>query len=231
MSKRCPNCDAILADDSAFCNKCGAKLADTCPKCGALLPPGSIFCNKCGHSIEGSNDNEYGSAFKQWAGSKQNSEADVSANYNQNNDIARRNRRARDESEIVLFPEDQMRIDELERMKQEALLLHVKPVAFILPFAIPGGLFVIFLSLGLGYVFTEFTRTMGTIFLIIASVFLLAVLIFIPFGLKMIEGNRECNTILRDCKIERKEIYARYKDPDYRPSPKNNDEPDIPLMY
>ena len=58
MSLRCPNCDAVLDDNSAFCTECGAPVAAetpaapsgqrVCPSCGAAIKDGMLFCTECG---------------------------------------------------------------------------------------------------------------------------------------------------------------------------------------
>ncbi len=58
----CPQCGAEIAEDAAFCLKCGAanpaaeaaKQAaeiNVCPKCGAQRTPGAAFCVKCGEKF------------------------------------------------------------------------------------------------------------------------------------------------------------------------------------
>lgn len=53
----CQNCNQSIPLDSAFCNKCGAKMEPIavssgkgkhCPSCGAAIEPGSAFCTECG---------------------------------------------------------------------------------------------------------------------------------------------------------------------------------------
>ena len=69
---KCDSCSAIITSDSAFCNKCGAKVPErdfsaldiegqfssddsgdkkVCPNCGKPLPEGAVFCEKCGTRI------------------------------------------------------------------------------------------------------------------------------------------------------------------------------------
>ena len=50
---KCPNCNAEISDNSKFCIKCGAGIAQAaeakfCIKCGTQIKPGSKFCTKCG---------------------------------------------------------------------------------------------------------------------------------------------------------------------------------------
>ncbi len=51
FSVTCPNCGAKLAENSKFCNQCGAKLNTACPACGAPMTPGSKFCSQCGQTL------------------------------------------------------------------------------------------------------------------------------------------------------------------------------------
>ncbi|MCM1367546.1 MAG: DUF975 family protein [Roseburia sp.] len=50
----CSNCGAANPDGSAFCRKCGNKIAvrrdeaRVCPQCGAACKEGAVFCGKCG---------------------------------------------------------------------------------------------------------------------------------------------------------------------------------------
>lgn len=49
----CSNCGAQQPDGSAFCGKCGTKLAVSpkkriCPHCNHELQPDMVFCDKCG---------------------------------------------------------------------------------------------------------------------------------------------------------------------------------------
>ena len=64
----CPNCNAPVTEDSAFCPECGAKVeapvqapeapaapaapAAFCPECGAAMAPGAAFCENCGAKTE-----------------------------------------------------------------------------------------------------------------------------------------------------------------------------------
>lgn len=61
--RKCESCGNVLAIDSAFCNKCGAKL-DTlqenkplnsqgvvCPNCNYVCEPGTAFCASCGTKL------------------------------------------------------------------------------------------------------------------------------------------------------------------------------------
>lgn len=62
--RNCPNCGAEVANGAAFCNSCGARMAEQpvvqsspvdtiiCPQCGAQLAAGSRFCDNCGGSLE-----------------------------------------------------------------------------------------------------------------------------------------------------------------------------------
>lgn len=59
--RKCEKCGNVLVIDSAFCNKCGEKLAplqtettsDTprCPKCGNPVESGAAFCTTCGSKL------------------------------------------------------------------------------------------------------------------------------------------------------------------------------------
>jgi ribosomal protein L40E len=50
----CPECDAEVSAEDAFCRSCGQKLEfDTsCPGCEADIEQDDKFCRKCGHQIE-----------------------------------------------------------------------------------------------------------------------------------------------------------------------------------
>lgn len=58
----CPNCNAEVPLTSAFCSKCGTKMAakppvaplntgKACPSCGAPASEGQMFCTNCGSRI------------------------------------------------------------------------------------------------------------------------------------------------------------------------------------
>lgn len=49
-AQKCPKCNADVAPDQKFCNKCGEKLVDevNCIKCKAPIAKGSKFCSNCG---------------------------------------------------------------------------------------------------------------------------------------------------------------------------------------
>ncbi len=50
----CPSCHAEVADDAAFCSRCGARLVPArpvCPRCGAELPDDAAFCPRCGARV------------------------------------------------------------------------------------------------------------------------------------------------------------------------------------
>lgn len=57
--RKCEKCGNVLVIDSAFCNKCGAKLEELqvevmkniCPKCGAPYEDGAAFCMSCGNKL------------------------------------------------------------------------------------------------------------------------------------------------------------------------------------
>lgn len=58
--RECDHCHQIITLDSAFCNKCGAKLeaivlssgdGKFCQACGASLDEGDSFCTSCGAKI------------------------------------------------------------------------------------------------------------------------------------------------------------------------------------
>lgn len=61
--RKCEKCGNILVIDSAFCNKCGEKLAPLqvenettqtilrCSKCGNPVESGAAFCVSCGNKI------------------------------------------------------------------------------------------------------------------------------------------------------------------------------------
>ena len=50
----CPECDAEVSGDDAFCRSCGEKLEfDTsCPGCDADIESDDKFCRKCGHKLD-----------------------------------------------------------------------------------------------------------------------------------------------------------------------------------
>lgn len=62
--RKCEKCGNILVLDSAFCNKCGEKLAPLfatpapaaaagiCSKCGAAHNPDAQFCTNCGNNLK-----------------------------------------------------------------------------------------------------------------------------------------------------------------------------------
>ena len=223
MSKRCPKCGSILADDSAFCNKCGAKLNDLCPKCGNQLPQGARFCNKCGYSLDGSaNKNEAGSAIRQWAATKQSVEQkpETPNGFEEEGLLVAQKRMA--------FSKEMRKIGE---DRQKALKMHVKPVAFILPLAICGGfaylLFVIAISLVASGIPWSYIIPVW----VFAALFAIAVIIFLPFAIKMIKKNKQCNAILRDCEKRRKEALKMVNDPNYKLENKTDSESEIPIMY
>ena len=55
-SVTCPNCGAVLPEESKFCLQCGEKFAPqaggtvVCPGCGKTVPEGK-FCNECGYKF------------------------------------------------------------------------------------------------------------------------------------------------------------------------------------
>ncbi|MFN2244044.1 MAG: double zinc ribbon domain-containing protein, partial [Anaerolineae bacterium] len=51
---KCPRCSKENLAGSAFCVRCGARLALICPQCGTELPldPDVRFCFKCGQELE-----------------------------------------------------------------------------------------------------------------------------------------------------------------------------------
>lgn len=63
--RKCEDCGNILVLDSAFCNKCGTKLAPLfaetksgqklCPKCGHEVAADEVFCSACGCRIAAEN--------------------------------------------------------------------------------------------------------------------------------------------------------------------------------
>ncbi len=48
---KCPECGTENANDSNFCQECGAKLKKVCPSCGEVLDNESKFCDKCGYKL------------------------------------------------------------------------------------------------------------------------------------------------------------------------------------
>lgn len=59
--RKCEKCGNVLVIDSAFCNKCGEKLAPLqtevtpavphCSKCGNPVESGAAFCTICGNKL------------------------------------------------------------------------------------------------------------------------------------------------------------------------------------
>lgn len=57
--ERCPQCGAEVVMGSAFCNSCGARIAEErneagkrCPQCGGMIDGEDIFCNSCGKKLK-----------------------------------------------------------------------------------------------------------------------------------------------------------------------------------
>ncbi|KYK30376.1 MAG: hypothetical protein AYK23_01230 [Candidatus Proteinoplasmatales archaeon SG8-5] len=50
----CPECDAEVSADDAFCRSCGQKLEfiTACPGCEADIDSDDKFCRKCGHKLD-----------------------------------------------------------------------------------------------------------------------------------------------------------------------------------
>ncbi len=67
-TEKCANCGASLAEDQAFCPKCGTprKKKNVCSKCGADLQEGQEFCSKCGQKVGLDVDNNVVSAINQF---------------------------------------------------------------------------------------------------------------------------------------------------------------------
>lgn len=65
-NKCCPNCGAVLEDDSLFCAECGTAIKSVsdsetkisgngqkmCPECSTMIDDDSNFCWNCGHVFE-----------------------------------------------------------------------------------------------------------------------------------------------------------------------------------
>ena len=60
QKKKCDNCGAEIAKDSAFCNSCGTKVTiqtqsssnnKFCTNCGAKIPEDATFCTECGSKL------------------------------------------------------------------------------------------------------------------------------------------------------------------------------------
>ncbi len=53
-ARTCTNCGAAVAEDDAFCRKCGTKLSAerTCSSCGSLVPPDDAYCRTCGAKVQ-----------------------------------------------------------------------------------------------------------------------------------------------------------------------------------
>lgn len=52
----CPNCRAQVLEGAAFCDNCGAPLAEAavtnlCPNCRSTVRPDALFCDHCGHDL------------------------------------------------------------------------------------------------------------------------------------------------------------------------------------
>ena len=66
--KKCPNCNAVVEDNSIFCACCGEKLPQVenevpssdsgkrCPKCNAVIDEDSVFCVNCGFKLNNGNN-------------------------------------------------------------------------------------------------------------------------------------------------------------------------------
>ena len=50
--KRCPNCQALLADNMRFCSECGISFNRICPYCNSTLQDGQAFCSLCGRKSD-----------------------------------------------------------------------------------------------------------------------------------------------------------------------------------
>ncbi|MEI6796685.1 MAG: zinc-ribbon domain-containing protein [Methanomassiliicoccales archaeon] len=51
---KCPSCGNEMANDAAFCSKCGASTrtsSSPCRNCGRTPSPGDTFCQKCGANL------------------------------------------------------------------------------------------------------------------------------------------------------------------------------------
>lgn len=48
--KKCPNCGAIVSDDSLYCGNCGNVISQIikCPNCGKEVNSDAKFCSGCG---------------------------------------------------------------------------------------------------------------------------------------------------------------------------------------
>lgn len=68
--RKCPNCNAVVEDDSLFCANCGEKLPQVenevpssdsgkrCPNCNAVIDEDSVFCVNCGHKLKQDDNSE-----------------------------------------------------------------------------------------------------------------------------------------------------------------------------
>ncbi len=61
----CPNCNAEIPVNAAFCSVCGTKIErmevvtqKTCSVCGAVVEEGQIFCVNCGNKLANVSFNE-----------------------------------------------------------------------------------------------------------------------------------------------------------------------------
>lgn len=48
----CPHCEAVNANEAAFCSACGGKLKRPCPACGAQNWAGADHCITCGRDLD-----------------------------------------------------------------------------------------------------------------------------------------------------------------------------------
>ena len=48
MIKKCHVCEAVLAEDSQFCEECGTPILLNCTSCGKEVGRGKSYCRYCG---------------------------------------------------------------------------------------------------------------------------------------------------------------------------------------
>jgi RNA polymerase subunit RPABC4/transcription elongation factor Spt4 len=51
LSRRCPQCAALVREGYVFCPSCGTPMQPTCPKCGRGMEPGWSNCPHCGEKL------------------------------------------------------------------------------------------------------------------------------------------------------------------------------------
>ncbi len=51
--KKCPYCNAQIADESKFCGECGREYPNgkSCRYCGSVIHEGDVYCEHCGKKV------------------------------------------------------------------------------------------------------------------------------------------------------------------------------------